>query len=144
VFDEDRFWVVDVDYAKATPDRHQHPDHRHQRRPRRSHLDVLPTMWFRNTWGWGRGHPVPEMRVDSGALLATHWRSGTYHLDPGRCPTGRAHLPVLCNNETNEELLFNAENITAYPKDGIDRHVRSARPASTRRTAGPRAPGGTG
>ena len=129
VFDDDRYWVVDVDYAKATPTDIGIRITVTNAGPDEATIDVLPTMWFRNTWGWGRGHPVPEMRMDSGALIATHWRSGTYHLDPGPLPDGSLPTPALCTNETNDELLFGSENITAYPKDGIDRHVRLGEPS---------------
>ncbi|MFN8128471.1 MAG: hypothetical protein U0R28_06710 [Candidatus Nanopelagicales bacterium] len=124
VFDDDRYWVVDVDYAKATPTDISIRITITNAGPDEATLDVLPSLWFRNTWGWGRGHPVPEIRLDSGALIATHWRSGTYHLDPGPLPDGSLPKPLLCNNETNQELLFGQESLTRFPKDGIDRHVR--------------------
>ena len=63
VFDDDRYWDVTVDYAKAGARRPVHPAHRPQRRPRRrprSH--VLPTLWFRNTWSWGLDDRRPAHR----------------------------------------------------------------------------------
>ena len=54
VFDDDRYWVVDVDYAKADARRpvhaHPGPQRRARRRPRST---CCPTLWFRNTWSWG-------------------------------------------------------------------------------------------
>ena len=129
VFDDDRYWVVDVDYAKATPTDISIRITVTNAGPDEATLDLLPTMWFRNTWGWGRGHPVPEVRMESNALVATHWRSGTYHLDPGPLPDGSAPTALVCNNETNTELLFGSPNISRFPKDGIDRHVRLGEPS---------------
>ncbi len=121
--------MVDVDYAKSTPTDISIRITVTNAGPDEATIDVLPTMWFRNTWGWGRGHPVPEMRVDGGTMMATHWRSGTYHLDPGPLPDGSMPKPALCSNETNDEALFGTPNITDYPKDGIDRHVRLGEPS---------------
>ena len=62
-------------------------------------------------------------------MMATHWRSGTYHLDPGPLPDGSMPKPTMCSNETNDEALFGTPSITDYPKDGIDRHVRLGEPS---------------
>ena len=83
VFDDKRFWVVDVDYAKAEVDdilmrirvRNVGPD------PATIH--VLPHVWFRNTWSWGKTDtaPRPSLRwdTDAGAVRADHpSRLGTW------------------------------------------------------------------
>ncbi len=128
IFDEDRYWVVDVDYAKATPTDISIRITVTNAGPDEATIDVLPTMWFRNTWGWGRGHPVPEMRMDNATIMATHWRSGTYHLDPGPLPDGSMPKPALCGNETNNEALFGQPNITRLP-EGRHRSARAPRGA---------------
>ena len=54
VFDDDRYFDVFVEYAKAAggyPD----PDHGPQPRTGSRRLHVLPTLWFRNTWSWTPG-----------------------------------------------------------------------------------------
>ena len=56
IFDEDRYFDVFVEYAKADVRRHSDPDHGDQSRARsRPTLHLLPTIWFRNTWSWGDG-----------------------------------------------------------------------------------------
>ncbi len=51
VFDDDRYWIVEVDYAKADPHDLLMTVTRHQRRARAATtLHVLPTAWYRNTW----------------------------------------------------------------------------------------------
>ena len=61
IFDDDRYWIVEVDYAKADPDRH--PDARITVRnagPDAATIHVLPTLWFRNDWSWDASIPRPE------------------------------------------------------------------------------------
>ena len=60
VFADDRYFDVEVEYAKATPDRPRHPHHRDQSRTRgQRRCTCLPTLWFRNTWAWQRTDPDP-------------------------------------------------------------------------------------
>ena len=53
VFDEDRYFDVVVEYAKAAPDDILMLVTAHNRGPDAATLHVLPTLWFRNTWSWG-------------------------------------------------------------------------------------------
>ncbi|MDH4346786.1 MAG: DUF11 domain-containing protein, partial [Thermoleophilia bacterium] len=117
-FDEDRHWEVTVDYAKASPEdllvritvRNAGPD--------AATIDVLPTLWFRNTWSWGLDPTRPSIRLDGGALVAEHHRLGTRTLSASGSPEA-----LFCENETNTERLFGAASATPYPKDGISDHV---------------------
>ena len=67
VFDEDRYFDVFVEYAKASPEDILDPDHGLQPRTRSGTLHVLPTLWFRNIWSWGENAPRPELRQDGQA-----------------------------------------------------------------------------
>ena len=61
VFDDDRYFDVFVEYAKASPEDILIQITRAQPRPRsRPTLHVLPTLWFRNTWSWGGDGPRPS------------------------------------------------------------------------------------
>src|SRR6476661_4741450 len=53
VFDEDRYFDVEVEYAKASPDDLCIRITATNRGPERATLHLLPTLWFRNTWSWG-------------------------------------------------------------------------------------------
>ncbi len=118
VFDEDRYWQITADYAKAGTDdvcirlrvRNAGPDE--------ATLHVLPTLWFRNTWAWGKDDRVPVIRADGGRLAAEHHDLGRVVLvgDPG------GEL-LFCDNETNAARLFDSHNRSAFPKDGIVDHV---------------------
>jgi hypothetical protein len=73
IFDEDRFWVVDVTYAKAGPDDICVSVTVTNAGPESATLHVLPQLWFRNTWAWGQpGAPaVPSIEAGrSGGLVA--------------------------------------------------------------------------
>jgi len=131
VFDDDRYWVVTVDYAKAGPHDLCMRITVDNRGPEAATLHVLPTLWFRNTWSWGEpgpgeAGPRPQMRVadaDADAdsqpkLVATHDQSGTLTLVGGGNPEA-----VTCDNESNTERLWGVANATPYPKDGINDHV---------------------
>lgn len=122
VFDDDRYWSVTVHYAKATPDDILMRIVVENCGPEAATIHVLPTLWFRNTWSWGRGaHETPSLsRAGSGAVRATHAELGTWML---------AHDPSVdvhyCDNETNARRLFGADLSPAFPKDGINDHVIS-------------------
>ena len=121
-FDDDRYWIVEVDYAKATPNDVLMRVRVTNAGPEPAEVDVLPTVWFRNTWSWDEGAPKPALRAANGATIAVdHPFLGDLELIGS---TG-GHAPTLlfCENETNTERLFGTENATSYPKDGINDHV---------------------
>ena len=60
VFDEDRYWDITADYAKAAPDDICIRLTVRNAGPEAATLHVLPTVWFRNTWSWGRDDRKPD------------------------------------------------------------------------------------
>ena len=66
VFAENRYFDVQVEYAKATPDDLLIRITVINRAPEPARLDVLPTLWFRNTWSWGTGAARPVLQRASG------------------------------------------------------------------------------
>ena len=69
VFNEDRYFDVVVEYAKAAPDDVLMLVTAHNRGPDEAPLHLLPTLWFRNTWSWGDGHA--EARRSTSSRSAT-------------------------------------------------------------------------
>src|SRR5574341_1760672 len=73
VFAQDRYFDVFVEYAKESPEDILIRITIHNRGPEAAALHVLPTLWFRNTWSWGRGGeeywPRPEIRRTGKRLL---------------------------------------------------------------------------
>ena len=118
VFDDDRYWEITADYAKAGPDDLCIRVTVRNCGPEEQTIDVLPTLWFRNTWSWGLDDRRPALSVKDGALIAEHHSLGRFSLVGDGAPR-----PVTCDNETNRSRLFGAENLTHYPKDGIADHV---------------------
>jgi hypothetical protein len=64
VFDDDRYWAVTAEYAKAAPDDVCIRLTMHNAGPEAATLEVLPTLWFRNTWAWGLDDRVPSITAD--------------------------------------------------------------------------------
>src|SRR6187200_704122 len=81
IFDDDRYFDVFVEYAKADPDDILVRISVHNRGPEAARLRVLPTLWFRNTWSWGEDDRKPSLRaVGPGVMQATHPELGDYWL----------------------------------------------------------------
>ncbi|GAA3568746.1 glucosidase [Nonomuraea rosea] len=132
VFDDDRYFDVFFEYAKAAPDDLLVLVTVANRGPEDATVHVLPTLWFRNTWSWGQGTAKPSMRATApGVIQADHQDLGTYRL---HCA---ADVPLLfTENETDNERVFHTPNPAPYVKDGIGRHVvdgddRAINPART-------------
>jgi hypothetical protein len=123
VFDDDRYWSVDVTYAKATPTELLVRIEVENHGPDEATLDVLPTLWFRNTWSWGDGVPRPRLARDGDGIRVEEHRLAGYRLDAAPGPDGTPAQPLFCENETNMPRVFGAPPITPYPKDGINDHV---------------------
>jgi hypothetical protein len=118
VFDDDRYWDITADYAKAGPDDICIRLTVRNAGPEEATLHVLPTAWFRNTWSWGRDDRKPTVIAKDGALVAEHHSLGRVVLNGDGQPT-----TLVCENETNANRLWGVANSTAHPKDGIGDHV---------------------
>jgi len=126
IFDEDRYWAVTVDYAKATPTDMCITISVANRGPETATLHMLPTLWFRNTWAWGLPgcDEVPQIRgYDAGTLVAKHRTLGRLVLAGDGDPE-----PMCCDNESNAERLWGLGNRSPYPKDGINDYLVDGKP----------------
>ena len=118
VFDDDRYWDITVDYAKAAPDDLCMRVTVRNAGPETATLHVLPTMWFRNTWSWGDDDRRPTVVAKDGVLVAEHHRLGRMTLAGDGSPA-----TLVCENESNGRRLWGIEDGTPHPKDGIGEHV---------------------
>src|SRR4051812_27804061 len=118
VFDEDRYFDVVVEYAKAAHDDVCMLVTAHNRGPDTATLHLLPTLWFRNTWSWGDEVARPVLSAVEGGVRAAHPELGEWVLQAG---AGAGLL--FCENETNNQRLFGTPNATPYPKDAINDFV---------------------
>jgi hypothetical protein len=123
VFAEDRYFDVEVEYAKAAIDDILIRITVANRGPEAAPLHVLPTLWFRNTWAWEASAPRPHLRADAAqpgwvSVRAEHPTLGVYHLYGEGTPA-----LLFTENETNRHRLFNAENPGRFVKDAFHDHV---------------------
>jgi hypothetical protein len=118
VFNEDRYFDVFVEYAKASSEDVLVEVTIHNRGPEAATLHVLPTIWFRNTWSWGGNAPRPELVQQSdskGTIAISHPDLGRryFHAD------GAGEF-LFTENETNNERVFGRPNLHPYVKDSIN------------------------
>jgi hypothetical protein len=128
VFDENRYFDVFVEYAKGGPDDVLIRITAENRGPEAAVLHLLPTLWFRNTWSWGRegeGYwPRPAItREGESQLRAEHATLGTFNLAAGLGPYGRPPRLLFTDNETNVQRLFGTPNPLPFVKDAFHEHV---------------------
>jgi len=130
VFDDDRYFDIFVEYAKATPEDILIEITVINRGPEAATLHVLPTLWFRNTWSSGGDgeKPLLECAVQTEVLSVVAASS------PRRPASAMRYLycegsPTLLftENETNTERLVGVRNITQFVKDGINNCVLHGR-----------------
>ena len=118
IFDDDRYFDVFLEYAKAGPDDILIRVSVHNRGPEAARLQLLPTLWFRNTWSWGDEGPKPVLREAGGAIVASHPELGEYTLSCDGAPE-----LLFTENETNAQRLWGQPNPTPYVKDAFHRYV---------------------
>ena len=128
VFDDDRYFDVFVEYAKKAPEDLLIKISICNRGREAAALEVLPTLWFRNTWSWPDGGSKPLARaIEAGgrAVIQTH------HSDPLFQESLQDYylyceeaVPLLfTENESNNARLFGTANASTYVKDGINEYV---------------------
>jgi hypothetical protein len=127
-FDDGRYVDVFAEYAKASPDDVLIRVTVANRGPEAATVHVLPTLWFRNTWSWGRtgeGHwPKPSLRRESAqSVVAEHETLGRFVLHAAAGPDGARPEWLFTVNETNAERLFGAANASPCVKDAFHEYV---------------------
>lgn len=128
VFDDNRYFDVFVEYAKAAADDVLVRISVFNRGPDAAPLHLLPTLWFRNTWSYAEAGPKPQLEsVGSAGLAVIHAHHGGAPLQE---PLGDYYLYcdadvslLYTENETNNARLFGTANASAYVKDGINEFI---------------------
>jgi len=124
IFDQDRYFDVFLEYAKASPEDILVRVTVHNRGPEAARLHVLPSLWFRNTWSWGEDAPRPSLEQVTGEeIVATHPELGVY----GLCCEQAPEL-LFTENESNARLLWGEPNRTPYVKDAFHEYVVGKNP----------------
>ncbi len=119
IFEDDRYFDVSIEYAKAGPHDVLMRITAHNAGPEAAALHLLPQLWFRNTWSWGDKTVKPRLeRENSHAIAATHETLGRYTL----YFEGRPQL-LFTENQTNALRLFGSPNASPYVKDAFHQRV---------------------
>ncbi|MHB8078020.1 MAG: MGH1-like glycoside hydrolase domain-containing protein [Candidatus Krumholzibacteriia bacterium] len=128
VFADDRYFDVTIEYAKAGPEEILIRITAANRGADPAVLHLLPTLWFRNTWSWGRTGdeypPRPRLAAAGDATIgAEHATLGRHVLAVGPDPAGRPPELLFTENETNFARLFGGGNPTPFVKDAFHERV---------------------
>ncbi len=119
IFDNDRYFDVFVEYAKADPEDILIRITVFNRGSEDAALNLLPQIWFRNTWAWGSdGHKPKMAKANDNSILIEQADLGTMRLS---CE-GRPEL-LFCENETNARRLYGMQDAKGYFKDGINDYI---------------------
>ncbi|MBV8154629.1 MAG: glucosidase, partial [Candidatus Eremiobacteraeota bacterium] len=122
IFDNDEYFDVFIEYAKADADDILIKITAFNRAQSPHVLHLLPTLWFRNDWSW---RPAPQRpRLSAGArehvcfVVAEHPKLDRYRLYADGAPE-----LLFTENDSNNERLYGVQNETPYVKDGINDFV---------------------
>ncbi|MEN3333285.1 MAG: hypothetical protein V7641_2650 [Blastocatellia bacterium] len=123
IFDEDRYFDVVIEYAKATPEDILIRISATNRGPAAAELHLLPTIWFRNAWSWDQQSERPRLHRSRDVKNASVVQL---------CHKSYSHRWLFCQgapellfteNETNTRRLYNQDNGSQFFKDGINDYV---------------------
>ena len=131
VFADDRYFDVEVEYAKADVEDLAIRITVHNRGPDAARLHLLPTLWFRNTWSWGGDARRPHLAAAAGGIVAEHAEIGRRWL----LVEGAPEL-LFTENESNRQRLWGEPNASPYVKDAfhrwlVDGEAAAVNPAAT-------------
>jgi Mannosylglycerate hydrolase MGH1-like glycoside hydrolase domain len=132
IFDQDRYFDVFAEYAKASPDDNLIRITIANRGPDAATIHVLPTLWFRNTWCWGCTHEGCGLKprlsaMGPGQVECDHDTLGKFRFEADAGPDGERPEVLFTENETNTQRLFNSPNQSQFVKDAFHDYVISGR-----------------
>lgn len=123
IFDDDRYFDVFIEYAKANPEEILIQYTVYNRSTEAATLHLMPTLWFRNTWSWagekvekplikGIGSSGQQLLYAHNKAIGERW---LYGLTPQAC--------LFTENETNNERLYGVPNDQPYVKDAFHNYI---------------------
>ena len=128
VFNDNRYFDVKIEYAKAASDDILILVTVSNRGSEAATISVLPTLWFRNTWSWGRnyeghtGKPALALRKD-GLVEADHPTLGRMLFAADSGSNACAPTFLFTENDTNIERVFGSPNDQPFVKDAFHQYV---------------------
>jgi len=132
IFDENRYFDIFIEYAKAGPEDICIKIEAINRGPDAASLHILPQLWFRNQWAWGPERlATPEIKVEKGGplcliaddknLRSPRYILFNYHLGLRYLYASEGGIPLFTHNDTNTMALTGEPNCTPYVKDAFHR-----------------------
>jgi len=118
LFDQDRYFDVFVEYAKAAPEDILMLVTVHNRGPEAARLVLLPQLFFRNTWSWYPNATKPKLSAENGGVKIEHHEQGNFRLNCDGQPT-----LLFCDNETNVRRLFGQSDAKGFFKDAFHEYL---------------------
>jgi hypothetical protein len=118
VFDQDRYFDIFTEYAKADPNDVLIRVTVVNRGPEPATLHLLPTLWFRNTWLWRPDYHKPTLRRSGNVILADEETLGSFQFTWEGDP-----LWLFTENQTNTRALWNWGDGSALTKDAFQRYL---------------------
>ncbi|MGH9122463.1 MAG: MGH1-like glycoside hydrolase domain-containing protein, partial [Acidimicrobiales bacterium] len=117
---EGGYWEVTADFAKADPEDMCISIRARNLGPGPSTLHVVPLLWLRNTWAWGRDDRRANLRLGDAGVVRLEGHS---FLGERVLAAGGSRMHLFCENESNAARLWNDEESPPFPKDGIHDHI---------------------
>ncbi|PIQ22680.1 MAG: glucosidase [Cytophagales bacterium CG18_big_fil_WC_8_21_14_2_50_42_9] len=114
-FRENRYFDIYIEYAKADINDILMKVTVYNRGPETAAIHVLPHLWFRNYWKHNSLYRRPSMgAVSDNCIQSKSKRNGTYYL------YHEGGVQLFCENETNNERVYQSTNAVPFVKDGIN------------------------
>ena len=128
VFDNSEYFDVRAEYSKESPNNILIRLTISNRGPKAAPIHILPTLWFRNTWTWGREHegcgPKPTMSVDSnGFIESNHETLGKFLFAADKSTCGATPDWLFTDNDSNPKYMHDATLVSKYSKDAFHEYV---------------------
>jgi hypothetical protein len=137
IFNDDRYFDIEVEYAKADVDDVLMRATVHNRGPEQASIHILPQVWFRNTWSWAAGTEKPSLQRQANDLvLARHDELGVYCIE-----LEAADRLLFCDNETNFARLFAMGAAQTHCKDAFHEYLIHGRSEAVNPEGGTKAAG---
>jgi hypothetical protein len=128
IFDEDRYFDVEIEIAKDDFETLVFRVTAHNRGPERAPIHLIPNLWFRNTWTWTDHAVTSDIREENGAIVADDSHAPPLYGLSRETRVGKRvfeapGVKLFTNNETNAERIWGSPSRSPYVKDAFHRRI---------------------
>ncbi|REC48701.1 MULTISPECIES: MGH1-like glycoside hydrolase domain-containing protein [Chryseobacterium] len=116
IFDQNEYFDIFIEYTKESQNDILVKLTVVNKSEQEAPLIILPTVWFRNTWNWGYNNYKPQMNSENSDCITINH----HDLEIKNVYAKNAQKILFCDNETNNERLYQSQNQSKYTKDGIN------------------------